>query len=85
MLPGGVYYEAGFAQGLDIPVFLTCRKGCTKAVHFDIDHINRIEWTTLKELQKKLHKRIEAVLGHGPMERSEDQPANGRQPEHTTA
>ena len=27
---GGVYYEAGFAHGLDIPVFFTCRKGFLK-------------------------------------------------------
>ena len=40
---GGVYFEAGFALGLGKTVFLTCREGCAKAVHFDIDHLNRIE------------------------------------------
>lgn len=29
---GGVYFEAGFAYGLDMPVFLTCRKDRTEAV-----------------------------------------------------
>ncbi len=65
--PGGVYYEAGFAQGLDIPVFLTCRKSCAQAMHFDIDHINRLEWETPEDLRCKLRKRIEAVVGHGPL------------------
>ena len=63
---GGVYFEAGFAYGLDIPVFLTCHKDCTKAVHFDIDHLNRLEWETPEDLRKRLPNRIEAVLGRGP-------------------
>ena len=63
---GGVYFEAGFAYGLDIPVFLTCRKGCKEGVHFDIGHLNRIEWTDPKDLRKKLKDSIEAVLGPGP-------------------
>ncbi len=63
---GGVYFKAGFAQGLGIPVFLTCRKGCAQAVHFDMDHINRLEWTNPKDLRRRLRKRIEVVVGHGP-------------------
>ena len=64
---GGVYFEAGFAYGLDIPVFLTCRKDRTEAVHFDIGHLNRLEWETPKDLGKNLKTRIEAVLGRGPL------------------
>ena len=66
--PGGVYYEAGFAQGLDIPVFLSCRKGCAKAVHFDIDHFKRIEWETPKDLQEQLKNSIGAVLNRAPQQ-----------------
>ena len=83
--PGGVYYEAGFAQGLDIPVFLTCRKGCTKAVHFDIDHLKRIEWETPEDLQEELKNSILAVLDRGPLDPPDGQPADSRQPERTAA
>ncbi|MXZ41032.1 MAG: hypothetical protein F4Z18_04435 [Caldilineaceae bacterium SB0666_bin_21] len=63
---GGVYFEAGFAYGLDIPVFLTCRKGCKEGVHFDIGHLNRLEWETPEDLRKQLKNSIEAILGRGP-------------------
>lgn len=66
--PGGVYCEAGFALGLDIPVFLTCRKGCAQTIHFDIDHLNRIEWETPKDLRESLKNRIEAVLTRDPQQ-----------------
>ena len=64
---GGVYFEAGFAYGLDIPVFITCRKDRTEAVHFDMGHLNRLEWETPEDLREKLKNRIEAVLGRGPV------------------
>ena len=70
---GGVYFEAGFAFGLDIPLFLICRKDCTEAVHFDIGHLNRLEWETPEDLRKRLKTRIEAVLGSGPLK-----PSTGR-------
>ena len=69
---GGVYFEAGFAYGLDIPVFLTCRKDRTEAVHFDIGHLNRLEWETSEDLRKQLQNRIEAVLGRGPLSSSNE-------------
>ena len=58
---------AGFAFGLDIPLFLTCRKDCTEAVHFDISHLNRLEWETPEDLRKRLKTRIETVLERGPL------------------
>ena len=69
---GGVYFEAGFAYGLGIPVFLTCRKDSTKGVHFNIGHINRLEWETSEDLREQLKNRIEAVLGRGPLNPSTD-------------
>ena len=72
---GGVYFEAGFAYGLDIPVFLTCRKDRTEAVHFDIGHLNRLEWETPEDLRKQLQNCIEAVLGSGPLDPPRQQPA----------
>ena len=64
---GGVYYEAGFAHGLDIPVIFTCRKDRLDDVHFDTRQYNHIVWETPEELQDRLAKRIAAVLGDGPI------------------
>ena len=63
---GGVYYEAGFAHGLDIPVIFTCRKDCFSNLHFDTNHYNHIDWSTPEELHEKLKNRILAVIGEGP-------------------
>lgn len=64
---GGVYYEAGFAFGLGIPVIHTCREDCKKAVHFDTSHLNHLFWEDTDDLREKLQNRIEAVLGRGPL------------------
>ena len=76
---GGVYFEAGFAYGLDIPVFLTCRKGCKEGVHFDIGHLNRLEWETPEDLRKQLKNSIEAILGRGPLDPPDGQSIDSRQ------
>ena len=61
---GGVYYEAGFAQGLDKTVIWTCRKDVAEHVHFDIRQYNRIEWESGKEneLSDALYERIRAAI-----------------------
>ena len=64
---GGVYYEAGFAQGLGLPVVFTCRKDCIEKVHFDTNHYNHIVWTQPGELRRMLANRIVSVLGPGPL------------------
>ena len=63
---GGVYYEAGFAHGLNLPVIFTCREDAVETLHFDTAHYNHIVWTTPEELRKKLKTRILAVIGEGP-------------------
>lgn len=63
---GGVYFEAGFALGFDIPVFWSCRKDHMNELHFDIRQFNCIGWETPEELSERLATRIEAVLGAGP-------------------
>ncbi len=63
---GGVYYEAGFAQGLGLPVIFTCRKSHVKKLHFDTSHYNHIVWETPDDLREKLTNRILAVMGEGP-------------------
>lgn len=64
---GSVYYEAGFAHGLNIPVIFTCRKGCK--VHFDVQQYNYIFWQEdkLEELQENLMNRITGTIGDGPI------------------
>ena len=32
---GSVYYEAGFAHGMEIPVIFLCRKDMISEIHFD--------------------------------------------------
>ena len=63
---GGVYYEAGFAHGLGIPVIFTCRKDAVATLHFDTNHYNHIVWTTPEELRESLRNRILAAIGEGP-------------------
>lgn len=66
---GGVYFEAGFAQGLGLPVIWTCRKDMLSEdkLHFDIRQYNFLEWTdeNLEDFKDRLQKRIEAILGRG--------------------
>ena len=65
---GGVYYEAGFAHGLGLPVIFMCREG--DELHFDIRQYNCIFWKPdgLEDAQQKLKNRILATLGQGPLE-----------------
>lgn len=63
---GGVYYEAGFAHGLNIPVIFTCREDAVGKVHFDTRQYNHILWTTPDELCTRLSQRIVATIGDGP-------------------
>lgn len=67
---GGVYYEAGFAHGLDLPVIFTCRQDVIDEglLHFDTRQYNHIGWTTPEELRKRLADRIAATIGDGPSE-----------------
>jgi len=65
---GGVYYEAGFGQGLGLEVFWTCRRDDLENLHFDIRQFNYIDWEAdnLDEFERRLRVRIESVLGTGP-------------------
>lgn len=64
---GGVYYEAGFAHGLGIPVIWTCRDDVMKYVHFDTRQYAHIVWKTPAELFEQLKNRIGATIGDGPL------------------
>ena len=62
----GVYFEAGFAMGLGIPVIWTCRENEIKKLHFDTRQYNHITWNDAAELKEKLINRIEATLPNRP-------------------
>ena len=64
---GGVYYEAGFAHGLTIPVIFTCRADAIDKVHFDTRQYNHLTWESPEDLYHKLLQRISAVIGDGPL------------------
>lgn len=58
----GVYFEAGFAMGLGMPVIWCCRKDDLANVHFDTRQYNHIVWETPSDLCTKLRDRILATL-----------------------
>jgi len=63
---GSVYYEAGFAYGLAIPVIFSCREDSLKNLAFDTRQYNHIVWKEPDELRISLATRISAVMGDGP-------------------
>lgn len=63
---GGVYFEAGFATGLKLPVIWTCKNDDLADLHFDIRQYNCIVWNDENDLASQLKNRIIAILGVGP-------------------
>jgi len=59
----GVYYEAGFAHGIGIPVIWCVKHDDLKNVHFDTRQYNHILWETEEELKEKLYDFILATIG----------------------
>ena len=57
-----VYYEAGFAQGLNRDVIWTCRHDEIDKAHFDTRQYNHIVWENADDLKKKLVHRIKATI-----------------------
>ena len=67
---GGVYYEAGFAHGLGLPVIFMLREDDQACVHFDVRQQNFILWRPddLPGACRRLTQRIRATLGQGPLD-----------------
>ncbi|MCY4653730.1 MAG: hypothetical protein OXC95_11275 [Dehalococcoidia bacterium] len=63
---GGVYYEAGFAEGLGLDVIPTCRSDMINEIHFDTRQLNHIVWDSPEDLRERLENRIRRVIGEGP-------------------
>lgn len=59
---GGVYFEAGFAMGLGIPVIWTVRRDQIDQVHFDTRQYNHIDYANPEELRVRLSNRIKATI-----------------------
>lgn len=59
---GGVYFEAGFAMGLGIPVVWSCRKDEVDRLHFDTRQYNHIVWSDAEDLRLQLANRIRATI-----------------------
>lgn len=55
-----VYFEAGFARGLGIPVIWLVQKG--EKLHFDTRQFNHIVYEGSEDLRKKLANRIKATV-----------------------
>jgi hypothetical protein len=60
---GGVYFEAGYAMALPIPVIWTCHKDSIGDVHFDTRQYNHIVWEAPQDLCRMLKARISVVIG----------------------
>jgi hypothetical protein len=62
----GAYWEAGFAEGLDLPVIYTCKKARwdSEKTHFDTNHMKTIIWDaeSLTDAAKELTATIRATL-----------------------
>ncbi|MDD4202438.1 MAG: hypothetical protein PHQ52_03130 [Candidatus Omnitrophica bacterium] len=58
----GVYYEAGYAMGLGIPVVRTCRKQEVGQLHFDTRQYSHIIWKDFKDLEEQLIPKIKTLL-----------------------
>lgn len=69
----GVFFEAGFALGLGIPVIWTCRDTDVAKLgeHFDTRQYPHIVWKDAADLKKALRRRIEAVVVGRPKPRVE--------------
>ncbi|MCY3902332.1 MAG: hypothetical protein OXF76_04130 [Caldilineaceae bacterium] len=61
---GSVYFEAGFAYGLNLPVIYTCRKDILEILHFDTRQYPHLDWTndTIETFRQNLEDKIRATI-----------------------
>jgi nucleoside 2-deoxyribosyltransferase len=58
----GVYFEAGYALGRNIPVIWSCRRDDLGNVHFDTRQYNHVVWENEDDLMNKLADRIKGTI-----------------------
>ena len=61
----GVYFEAGLALGLGLPVIWSVRANDLESTHFDTRQYNHIVWSDVAELRERVFVTICAVIGKG--------------------
>lgn len=64
---GGVYFEAGFALGIGIPVVWSVKKDQIDGLHFDTRQYPHIVWESPADLKVQLEQKIVALIGKGPV------------------
>ena len=60
-----VYFEAGYAIGLGLPVIWSVHEDDLRNVHFDTRQYNHIVWKDADDLEQQIYNRVSAVIG-GP-------------------
>jgi nucleoside 2-deoxyribosyltransferase len=63
----GVYFEAGFAMALGLPVFWLVKDDDKANLHFDTRQFNHIVWRDEAHLEDQLRDFVVAILGRGPL------------------
>ena len=58
----GVYFEAGYAMALGLPVIWSCKEDDKNNVHFDTRQYNHIFWKDIADLRTQLRDRILATI-----------------------
>ena len=61
----GVYFEAGYAFGLGLPVFWCVRSDDLPNVHFDTRQYNHVVWNDEAHLAEQLYFLVSAIIGRG--------------------
>ena len=59
----GVYFEAGYAMGLGLPVIWSVREDDLRNAHFDTRQYNHIVWKDADDLEQQFYNRVSAVIG----------------------
>ena len=59
----GVYFEAGYAMGLGLPVVWSVKNDELGKVHFDTRQYNHVVWKNPDDLKTQLADRVVAVIG----------------------
>jgi nucleoside 2-deoxyribosyltransferase len=59
----GMYFEAGFAMALGLPVIWCCRKDDLDKLHFDTRQYNHIVWDQPSDLRDQLSDTYERPFG----------------------
>ncbi len=60
---GNVFYEAGFAHALGLPVIYSCRDDLKDKLHFDTRQYPHILWEKPEDIYTQLRVKIGALIG----------------------